>query len=105
MPNLTKANCQDIQQSIIDGDLVWVLIDGAFSFHSVIFDSQRYYDKGIKWFSEKEKIQEYVLMNKPLLSLNDLLSVWSYGKVDVSAKESPMFNNFQKLAESKLNNK
>jgi len=57
-------------------------------------------------FSTKEKSEEYILLNKPLLSLNDLLSVWG-----VSAgfpynperyKTAPLFKSFEKLAQSKL---
>lgn len=38
------------------------------------------------------------LFNEPILSLNDLLSVWS----ENNQKASPLFQNFEKLAKSKL---
>lgn len=55
-------------------------------------------------FSAKEKAEEYILLNKPLLSLNDLLSVWSDGVLDNVEyfKTSPLFKSFEKLAKSKL---
>lgn len=83
------------------------------------FDKGRYFglDKNILdagdfndyvHFSTREKSAEYILMNKPLLSLNDLLGVWS-GQVDNEASymkdyhsTSPMFQKFKKLAEEKL---
>ena len=50
----------------------------------------------------EELVEEYTLMNKPLLSLNDLLSVWS-SDVDIERyKESPLFKNFKDLASGKI---
>ena len=54
------------------------------------------------FFSTKELAEEYILMNKPLLSLNDLLSVWGSEKDFDVYKESPMFQNFKNLAKTKL---
>ncbi len=54
------------------------------------------------FFSTKESGKEYILMNKPLLSLNDLLSVWGREKDFNTYKNSPMFQNFKKLAKSKI---
>lgn len=54
------------------------------------------------FFSTKESAEEYILMNKPLLSLNDLLSVWSSEKNFDAYKNSPMFQNFKNLAKTKL---
>jgi hypothetical protein len=63
------------------------------------------YDKYYKYFSTKEKADEYVLLNKPCLSLNDLLSVWDeQASVDLYRK-SPLFKNFKELAKSKINQK
>lgn len=53
-------------------------------------------------FSTKELAEEYILMNKPILSLNDLLSVWSTDGLYDVYKESPMFQNFKNLAKTKL---
>ena len=53
-------------------------------------------------FAEKENLEEYILMNKPILSLNDLLSVWG-SDVDIERyKESPLFKNFKDLASGKI---
>jgi len=53
-------------------------------------------------FHSKEKAEEYALLNKPCLSLNNLLSVWGpFGDVE-DFKTSPLFHNFLELAKSKL---
>ena len=56
-------------------------------------------DLTYKLFSTKEKAEEYILQNKPCLSLNDLLSVWGNS---VYPEMSPLFLKFEKLAKSKL---
>ena len=54
------------------------------------------------FFSTEELAEEYILMNKPRLSLNDLLSVWgSTNEFDVY-ENSPLFKNFKNLAKTKL---
>ena len=58
--------------------------------------------QGVRVFAKKEAAEEYILMNKPLLSLNDLLSVWG-SDVDIERyKESPLFKNFKDLASGKI---
>lgn len=63
------------------------------------------YDKYYKYFSTKEKAEEYILLNKPMLSLNDLLSMWgdeegrSFGRY----LDAPLFLKFKELAKKKLN--
>jgi hypothetical protein len=53
-------------------------------------------------FAEKENLEEYILMNKPLLSLNDLLSVWCSANEFHVYEKSPLFQNFKNLAKTKL---
>jgi hypothetical protein len=55
-----------------------------------------------KTFSSEEKAEEYVLINKPMLSLQDLLNVWGVSDEIGAYKTSLMFNKFEKLAKSKL---
>ena len=43
--------------------------------------------------------------NEPLLSLNDLLSVWGNPNEIEMYKNNPLFKNFERVAEQKLNNK
>jgi hypothetical protein len=59
-----------------------------------------------KCFHSKYKADEFLLMNKPLLSLQDILNDGigaNYTQNEVV--ESRMFTNLKKLATSKLNNK
>lgn len=62
-------------------------------------------DGRIKYFSTEKAREEYILMNKPILSLNDLIIVWDGDRlVGLSEhyKSSPMFQIFKELAKSKL---
>lgn len=62
-------------------------------------------DGRIKYFSTEKEREEYILMNKPILSLNDLIIVWDGDRlVGLSEhyKSSPMFQRFKELAKSKL---
>ena len=59
------------------------------------------------FFSTKEAAEQYILENKPCLSLNDLLEVWADGgkiKNDILLyKEAPLYKNFEQKAKQKLN--
>ncbi len=60
-------------------------------------------NRGVKAFTTKELAEEFLFLKKPLLSLDDLLSVWSYsGRNDELFCTSPLFLSFKKLAKSKL---
>jgi len=52
-----------------------------------------------EWFPEAFKVK--VDYNKPLLSLNDLLSVWGDINEVELYKTAPLFKNFRELAKSK----
>jgi hypothetical protein len=65
----------------------------------ITFKTERWKGCG---FSTRELAEEWVLMNKPLLSLEDLLSAWGVEPKNVYSK-SPLFYNFKKAAEKKLN--
>jgi|SRR6185503_8467787 len=64
-------------------------------------------ESGEKYFSTKEKADEYILMNKPLLSLNDILNNWDadskYRVNPVAYSDAPIFLNLKKVAKQKLN--
>ena len=62
-------------------------------------------DGRIKYFSTEKAREEYILMNKPILSLNDLIIVWDGDRLvglSENYKSSPMFQRFKELAKSKL---
>ena len=86
---------------IFEGDEVtWLYTDELKIAGTRKADKNMYTD--LKYFSKKEKAEEHILMNKPLLSLNDLLSVWCSEKDFDAYKNSPMFQNFKNLAKTKL---
>lgn len=81
---------------IFNGDIYWSVTD---DFKLLVTHSARMLDYKIRAFSTKEKAEEYILLNKPCLSLNDLLSTWGNAEFP---ENSPLFNRFKKLAQSKL---
>lgn len=72
----------------------------------ICLSESKIYPCDFKYFSTKEKAEEWVIMNKPCLSLNDLLENWdadSKYRVNKSLYETaPLFLNFKKVAKSKL---
>lgn len=87
-------------------DGVEIRIDDVYYAIEYDFKIVEYYlcstPNGDKQFSTKEKAEEYVLLNKPMLSLQDLLSVWGVlGNIE-DYKTSPLFHSFLELAKSKL---
>jgi hypothetical protein len=55
-------------------------------------------------FSTRELAEEWILMNKPLLSLEDLLSIWGYEEEKEFYSKSPLFYNIKHLAKKRLKN-
>jgi len=65
----------------------------------ITFKTERWEGCG---FSTRELAEEWILMNRPLLSLEDLLSVWGCSDDIEFYRKSSLFSNFKKLAEKKL---
>jgi hypothetical protein len=61
-----------------------------------------------KWiknsYADKKFAEEWILNNKPVLSLNDLLSVWGAMENKDFYAISPLFKNFKEIAENKIKN-
>jgi hypothetical protein len=59
-----------------------------------------------KWiknsYFDKKFAEEWILNNKPVLSLNDLLSVWGAMENKDFYAISPLFKNFKEIAENKI---
>jgi hypothetical protein len=59
-----------------------------------------------KWiknsYADKKFAEEWILNNKPVLSLNDLLSVWGAMENKDFYAISPLFKNFKEIAENKI---
>lgn len=94
------------------GKSICTYINGWYSqqFNNLTHSAHEHSDAVIKdikekfiFFSTKEKAEEYILMNKPCLSLNDLLSVWSSQNQIEFYQQAPLFKSFRKLAEEKIN--
>lgn len=57
-----------------------------------------------KVFAKKENAEEYIIMNKPCLSLNDLLANWGEISCRPFHLESPLFQSFKNFAKNKIEN-
>ena len=91
--------------NIFQGDSYYYVNKNNFYIDFVDLADKRFDSKkeGLLDFKHKENVEEYVLMNKPVLSLNDLLSVWGNDDDNFDAYiYSPMFQNFKNLAKTKL---
>lgn len=52
-------------------------------------NSKKFYNKSILKFSTKEKAEEYVLTNKPCLSVKDAIECWT-----IAPRYSPIYNSY-----------
>ena len=91
---------------IFEGDAVYVANLISYVGELRIASSNNVYStRHYRYFSTIDKLKEYLLLNKPLLSLNELLIAWETNEhlqnID-DYKQSPLFNNFKKAAEQKL---
>lgn len=58
-------------------------------------------NKSLKYFLTKEKAEEYILMNKPCLSLNDIFKIMQDDRSDESFTHSKLGKIFKELGKSK----
>jgi len=54
-------------------------------------------------FSTKEAAEEYILLNKRCLSLNDILDSWNDNAQKNFYKDAPLFLRFKEVAKQKIN--
>ena len=83
----------------VQDDNNWMVVS-----HSGITEKRPY-----PYFHTSESANKWVLENKPCLSLNDLLEVWTYnpGKVEIIMnadcyKRAALYKNFEQKAKQKL---
>lgn len=84
-------------------DVVWVVNSAWYMYSSqaASYDVENLpYNK---YFSTKEKAEEYVLMNNTCLSLNDLLGVRDENGANIMGRQPAMFTMFKQIVKSKLN--
>jgi hypothetical protein len=108
LSNLTKTAKQPLfttedGKEVYKGDDVFFVRDDFSSGCAKAGVCAKWGNAMIIYFSTKEAAEEYVLMNKPLLSLNDLLYAWGGGAAVNIIASSPLFSNFKQLAKQKLN--
>lgn len=103
-PLLTTEDGVEIYQN---SELWWVAVNedkevhssdetwsyGKFKWIGSISDSKNY-----KWFSTKEKAEEYVLMNKPCLSINEVMNI-TYNPTETFTSTT---NKLKELVKSKI---
>jgi hypothetical protein len=83
---------------IYGGETIYAVSDGL----QLLYGSYaKENDKSLRSFAKRENAEKYILMNKPLLSLDDLLSVWNIHRDDELHSTSPLFRSFEELARKK----
>lgn len=101
-PLFTTADEVDIYE-----DCHYYLIEQAFGITCCVASKGGYYPKSYAdrcFFSEKNA-KDWLLLNQPILSLNDLLSVWDpgIGYDKEYYKDSSLFLRFKEFAAKKIN--
>jgi len=94
--------------NISEGDDYWVYDYGALKntnseIHKVNRASQTHTGNGVdrKYFSTKEKAEEYVLLNKPCLSINDVRNCINQTEIDID-NEHELNYQLNELVKQKL---
>jgi len=89
---------------VFEGDTYWCVNNAShlWSLFEQTSKERTKLNKTVLSFSTKEKAKEYILMNKPCLSLQDILdSGWEFNSKG-NAINSPLFKQFKETAKSKL---
>ncbi len=91
---------------IFEGDRVWFVNDAMhvdqYDFIKMGGENDlKYYPNWYKYFSTKEKAEDWILMNRPCLSVNDLLVLNDRMGTDVFGKEL-LRNNLIELVKGKM---
>lgn len=94
---------------IFEGDKFWN-VGTTYNLNEYQVTNNKYnlvfLKNGSKHFSTKEKAEEYILMNKPCLSLNEIFKdVEEMRKGLKTFENSQLAKRFKKLVKQKLNNK
>lgn len=92
--------------NLYEGDYFWIVEeDLSFSKCKAPVHSLSGMCEERKYFSSKDAAEDYVLMNKECLSLNEILSVWGRKEEKEVYKIHPLFISIKKLAKEKLKQK
>lgn len=98
LPKKTPLFTTEDGVEIFDKKTSYYLVSNDFKVCFSSWFSQA--DLPFKTFSTKEKAEEYILLNKPCLCLNDLKTIWEGANFPIEV--SVLFKRFKKLAKSKL---
>lgn len=91
---------------VFEGDRVWWVVIHSRD-HWTIYNDRMKSTSSFKHerkFLSEDAAKEYVLMNKPCLSLMDILNNWDGADLRDNGlyKQSPMFKRFERAAKSKI---
>ncbi len=91
-------------KEIFEGDSYWCVnvSPHLWNPYEQTAKARTHLPKNVKAFTTEELLKEFIVMNKPLLSLDDLLSVWNSERDDNFYSSSPLFRSFKNLAKTKL---
>jgi hypothetical protein len=104
-PLFTTEDGVDIFKNIDKYYTPIYIVDKALNIRYCEKDFNVKHSENVKYFSIKEKAEEYILMNKPCLSLNDIFKdVEEMRKGLKTFENSQLAKRFKKLVQQKLNN-
>ncbi len=96
---------------IFEGDKVWWVAvneeydtpsgDKTWSFNEFVWKGKPTASSNYKWFSTKEKAEEYIIMNKPCLSFNDVIN-YIHEEFVGKLKTRDAYPHLEKIVKSKL---
>ena len=76
---VTNGDGEEIFESDGNSDCYYFHINNPSTLMVAKFQDIAGYKKGYTYFKSKEKATEYVLLNSPKLSVNDVMEIWGYG--------------------------
>lgn len=89
---------------IFEGDTIYMIDKFDYSFTDGIANNKDFGCNKLR-FSTKEKVEEYILMNKPCLSINDVAKVFvSTNYITLKGKLYPQGQSLRDMVKNKLKN-
>ena len=92
-------------KEVNEGDVVYYVDESSLCNGKCTVNIDYPYD-GYKYFTTEKSMQDYIIRNKPCLSLEDLLIVWTDESINIgmmfSSTSSPQFKRFETIAKSKI---
>lgn len=97
-----RVNVDIVEYSDIDE--LWKCFESEFNCEKKQLTNNFYKFETQKYFSTREKAEEYILMNKPCLSIKDVQSIYVSAEKDYykSSKSETYYQKLEKLVKSKM---